>query len=165
MANDKSFNLTRQFALFSFLTILFIGVVSASMLTRLFTDKILSQEAVISQEFIDSIVKADRTWRFFMDTDDPRSREALQEFFDHMAYMPDMVRANVYGKDQVVLWSSDPELVGQHFQENEELETCLDGELIFESGIVGKTTKEEHIHLGDDKDRSAFHRNLHPDLE
>ncbi len=151
MVTDKNFNLTRQFALFSFLTILFISVVSAIMLSRLFTEKILSQEAGVSQAFIDSIVKADKTWRFFTDTQNPKNREALHEFFNHMAYMPDMVRANVYGKDQKVLWSSDPELIGQIFHENDELEACLKGELIFESGIVGKTTKEEHVHLGDDK--------------
>jgi len=151
LATETTFNLTRQFALLSFLTIMFIGVVSATMLSRLFTDKILSQEAGVSQEFIDSIVKADKTWRFFMDTENAKSKEALQEFFDHMAHMPDMVRANVYGRDQKVLWSSDPELIGQLFHENDELESCLRGQLIFESGIVGKTTKEEHIHLGDDK--------------
>ncbi len=151
LATEKTFNLTRQFAFFSFLTILFIGLVSASMLSSLFTDKILGEEARVSQAFIDSIVTADGTWRFFMDTRKPENIEALHEFFNHMAYMPDVVRANVYGKDQKVLWSSDPVIIGQLFHDNDELEATLNGELIFESGIVGKTTKEEHVHLGDDK--------------
>ncbi len=151
MATEKTFNLTRQFAIFSFLTILFIGLVSASMLSRLFTDKILGEEARVSQAFIESIVTADRTWRFFLDPSTPEHTEALHEFFNHMAYMPDVVRANVYGKDQKVLWSSDPEIIGELFHDNHELEATLNGELIFESGIVGETTKEEHVHLGDDK--------------
>ena len=145
---QSSFNLTRQFALLSFITILLIGAVSAYLLSRLFTEKILTRDATVSQEFIDSIVAADGTWRFFADTQNPDSLTGLQEFFDHVAHMPDVVRANVYGLDQSVLWSSEFEIIGQRFPDNEELEATLLGKVIFESGIIGETEKQEHQNLG-----------------
>ena len=153
---QTSFNLTRQFALLSFLTILLIGAVSAFSLSRLFTEKILTRDATVSQEFIDSVVKADGTWHFFTDTQNPASFTALQEFFDHVAHMPDVVRANVYGRDQVVLWSSDSEIIGQRFPGNEELEETLLGKVIFESGIIGETAKQEHRNLGEDQTGLRF---------
>jgi signal transduction histidine kinase len=55
-----------------------------------------------------------------------------------------MVRANIYGADQSVLWSSDSLLIGKRFQDNDELEASLRGELTFESGILGNTDKSEH---------------------
>ena len=153
---QSSFNLTRQFALLSFLTILLIGAVSAFSLSRLFTEKILTRDATVSQEFIDSIVTADGTWRFFTDTQNPGNLAALQEFFDHVAHMPDVVRANVYGGNMVVLWSSEPEIIGRRFPDNEELETTLLGKVNFESGIIGETEKQEHRNLGEDHSGIRF---------
>lgn len=145
---DK-FNLTRQFALLSFVCILLISSVSALLLTQLFTDKILTQDANVSQEFINSITAADQSWRFFL-KENPQSGDSdLDEFLTHISHVPDMVRANVYGRDGTMLWSSAPELIGEHFKDNDELEEALDGELVFESGIVGSTVKEEHKNLGD----------------
>lgn len=140
----RTFNLTKQFALLSFLCILLIGAVSAFMLSQLFTNKILSLDATVSQEFIDSITATDETWRFFLDTKDQQNLSALKKFFSYVAHMPDVVRANVYDNDKSVLWSSTPELIGEHFKDNEELDASLRGELIFESGIIGHTDKEEH---------------------
>ena len=68
MGTKKSnFNLTKQFALLSFLCILMIVAVSTFMLSKLFTEKLLTRDASVSQEFIDSVISADRTWRFFLD--------------------------------------------------------------------------------------------------
>ena len=143
------FNLTKQFALLSFLCILLIGAVSAYLLSHLFTEKILSRDATVSQEFIDSVIAADETWRFLLDTNDDMNRAALEEFFTHVAHMPDVVRANVYGGDKSVLWSSTKRLIGEHFGHNEELAETLLGKLTYESGIIGDTTKEEHQGLGE----------------
>lgn len=63
--------------------------------------------------------------------------------------MPDVVRANVYGRDGSVLWSSDLDLIGEHFKDNEELDASLSGELIFKSGIIGHTVKDEHKNLNE----------------
>lgn len=150
MGTKKSnFNLTKQFALLSFLCILMIVAVSTFMLSKLFTEKLLTRDASVSQEFIDSVISADRTWRFFLDRTNSASQSALEEFFTHVAHMPDVVRANVYGRDGSVLWSSDLDLIGEHFKDNEELDASLSGELIFKSGIIGHTVKDEHKNLNE----------------
>ena len=153
---QKSFNLTRQFGLLSFLTILLIGVVSAFMLSRLFTQEILTRDATVSQEFIDSIVTAEQTWRYFSNRESPYGLAGLQEFFEHVVHMPDVVRANVYGSDQLVLLSSESGLVGLRFSDNAELAATLRGELIFKSGIIGDTHKQEHKDLGEDQPGMRF---------
>jgi signal transduction histidine kinase len=142
-----AFNLTRQFALLSFLCILSISLVSGWVLSRFLTDTLLTREATLSQEFVDSIVQTEGTWKYFLDGRREAGRQILDSFFGQLANMPDVVRANVYGADLSVLWSSDAALIGQRFGDNDELESALSGNLIFESGIVGHTEKAEHHDL------------------
>ena len=145
-----TFRLTRQFALLSFVTILFIGLVSAYTLSRLLTNEILTRDAIVSGDFVNSIVTADRSWRYFNDVDNPAGKAVLREFYDHVTHLPDALRFNVYGKDQRVIWSSDNELIGKKFDDNDELEEALEGRLVFESGTIGERVKKEHVDLGSD---------------
>jgi len=148
----NAFDLCKQFALLSFCCILIIGTVSTMMMSKLVTEKILLRDATLSMEFVTSVIAAEGTWQLFCRTkdDDGQSPEvshhwALESFFAHVALMPDVLRANVYGKDRSVLWSSAPELVGVHFDNNNELDTSLKGELTYDSGVVGSEDKQEHI--------------------
>jgi len=150
--NKNIFNLTRQFALLSFVCILMIGTVSTVMVSQLINEKILLRDATLSMEFIESVIASEGTWNMFLDTPEITGRDqstashwALESFFSHVGHMPDVVRANVYGRDHSVLWSSSPELLGERFHDNEELDEALRGELVFNSGIVGLVDKEEHI--------------------
>jgi two-component system, NtrC family, sensor histidine kinase HydH len=150
--NKNIFNLTKQFALLSFFCIVVIGTVSTIMVSKLITDKILLRDATLSREFVDSVIASEGTWRLFIDKpvrkshrEDRVSHWALESFFTHVALMPDVVRANVYGKDLCILWSSTPSMIGEFYQGNEELEKSLQGELVYGSGIVGVADKTEHI--------------------
>lgn len=150
----NGFNLTKQFALLSFVCIVVIGTFSTIMVSSLVTDKILLRDATLSKEFVDSAIAADGTWKLFLDTQDNAnegknrtSHLALESFFTHVALMPDVVRTNVYGIDRSVLWSSAPEIIGEHFKDNKELDAALKGELVFESGIIGNADKEEHSYF------------------
>lgn len=144
---DKTINLTRQFAILSFVCILAISLASGWMLSGFLTDKLLSREASLSREFVESIVEAEGTSTYFVGDHGSVGRPILDSFFGHLAHMPDVVRANVYGADRSVLWSSDAALIGQRFDDNDELESALGGRLIFETGIVGHTDKAEHEDL------------------
>lgn len=150
--NKNIFNLTRQFALLSFFCILLIGTVSTIMVSKLINEKILLRDATLSMEFVESVIASEGTWNMFLDTPEITGHEqstashwALESFFSHVGHLPDVVRANVYGRDHSVLWSSSPELLGEHFHGNEELDEALQGELVFNSGIIGLVDKEEHI--------------------
>ena len=138
------FNLTQQFGVLSLSCIAFIAVISAYNLSNLFTDKILSREATLSQEFIGSIVTSEHSWEFFMDEAGNFDKAALESFFIHITNMPDVVRANIYGRHSEVIWSSNRALMGQLFTDNDELDEALSGKLVYQTGTVGDTQKEEH---------------------
>ena len=140
----ERFNLVRQFAILSFVCIAAITLVSSFLLSRFLTDRILLRDATVSMEFIGSIVEAEGTWSYFENRQPNSNSPELESFFNHIAHLPDVVRANVYGADRVVLWSSDVGLIGKKFAGNEELEEALRGELDYETGIVGATDKAEH---------------------
>lgn len=150
-SKPNNFNLTKQFSLLSFLCILLIGIVATYILSFFFTTKILNREATVSQEFVESIIAAEGTWHLFVNAQpDDVDNSTLKLFFTHVANMPDVVRANIYGSDKSVLWSSAPELIGDHFEHNLELDAALEGELVYETNIIGDTVKEEHMFLGKD---------------
>ncbi|MBK1717234.1 sensor histidine kinase [Thiocystis violacea] len=141
---NTHFNLRRQFALLSFTTILLISLVSGFLLSRFLTDKLLTREAELTQDFIENFVASEGAWPSVAAGSEPSSSQALDAFVEHVMRLPSVVRANIYGADRSVLWSSDRLLVGQRFQDNDELEAALRGELTFESGILGATDKSEH---------------------
>lgn len=153
MMNSKqgNFNLTKKFSLLSFFCILIIGTVATFTMSLFFTTKILNREATVSKEFIESIIAADGTWSLFQNTQlDDIESSTLKLFFSHVANMPDVVRANIYGSNKSVLWSSAPELIGNHFQNNPELDTALKGELVYKSSIIDDIKKAEHMFLEKD---------------
>ena len=147
--NIKNFNLTKQFALLSFICIVVIGSVSTFMLSKLITEKILLRDAMLSRDFIDSAIAADGTWKLFLDSSKNNKQNnpstlALESFFTQVALMPDVVRTNVYGRNRSVIWSSTPDLIGKQYKQNAELDAALKGGLIFKSGIIGVNDKTEH---------------------
>jgi len=114
----KMFNLTRQFALLSFLCIVLISATMAFLLSRFLTDALLARDANVSMEFIDSIVQAEGTWNYFIADRTKVQNQGLESFFNHVAHIPDVVRANVYSADYLVLWSSDSNLIDERFTHN-----------------------------------------------
>ncbi|MDD2047523.1 sensor histidine kinase [Pseudomonas putida] len=52
-----------------------------------------------------------------------RSRQAFFESLKNIANQPDTLLINVYAPDNVVIWSSNPKLIGQHFADDDELES------------------------------------------
>jgi two-component system, NtrC family, sensor histidine kinase HydH len=109
-------------------------------LARLVKERLLSRDAEVTMEFVQSIVRTDATARYFTSASDGVN-PALEDTLRHFAEMPDVLRANVYSTDKRVIWSSDSRLVGRHFPQNDELVGALEGKLEYESGVV---SKEEH---------------------
>lgn len=144
------FTLNKQFSLLSFLCILIIGTVATFLMSLFFTTKILDREATVSKDFVESIIAADGTWSLFLNPQpDDLDSSTLKLFFTHVANMPDVERANIYGSDKSVLWSSAPELIGNHFENNPNLDAALKGELVYESSIISDAIKVKHMFLGE----------------
>ena len=67
----------------------------------------------------------------------------------HIARLPDVLRTNIYARDQKVIWSSDRALIGKYLGLNHELEEALEGKVAVEAGVIGAKgdPKPEHLLL------------------
>ncbi|MBA2961365.1 two-component sensor histidine kinase [Ramlibacter sp. CGMCC 1.13660] len=140
---QNPFRLTRWFAILGLLTTALVSVASSLLLSRFLVGNLLRQDANVSMEFVQGIVEVQHARSYFT-----REREAdnnLVEFFDRIATMPDVVRANVFSRDRTIIWSSDSSLIGMKFEDNPELDEALHGKLHVGVDTVG--TKAEHALL------------------
>lgn len=133
------FNLSRWFAVVGLVSIASICVVSGWLLSGFLTDRMLAQEARLTEEVIDSVVDVEQAAGYF--TGGATKDGDYKEFVAHITALPDVLRANLYSSDRRVIWSSDPDLIGRHFSGNEELEDALAGKVVAHGG---ERVKEEH---------------------
>ena len=141
------FNLVAWFAITSLACIALISAISAHVQSHYLTQEVLRRDATVTKEFVESILRAENTWSYFSGSSPGQSNPQLESFFNHVSNMPDVMGANVFDAHGKVLWSSTPNLVGRSYTDNDELQDALQGELVFESGEIGATDKEEHAEL------------------
>ncbi len=148
MAADRPFNLVRWFS------IVLVGVLAASavagaiLLSRFIEDRLLALDADTTRAFVQTVTRAENAEVLAFTAEGPVS-DSLGEFFSHVAQMPEVVRTNVYGRDRRVLWSSDQQLVGRRFPENDELDDALRGQVVYKRGYAspGEGVKPEHANF------------------
>ena len=144
------FNLTRWFALAALVTITLLAVATGALLNRFITQRLLWQQAVLTSEFVQSLVLADKSLQTYF-ADPTRGLDAETErAFEQIAGLPDMLRANVYDPARRMIWSSDRELIGRSFGPNAELDRALTGAVV--TGINDEedekaAAKSEHTGL------------------
>lgn len=144
-APARRFRLVRWFMIVSLLTIGAITAISAEALSRYLTNEMLERDMAVSADFVNSVVRVQKATSYFHgDTIDP-NRPEMEEFFRHVASLPDVLRANVYGRDRSILWSSDPALIGRRFDENDELEAAFRNDVHPEIEVLRTGDKEEHV--------------------
>jgi two-component system sensor histidine kinase HydH len=143
-SGDSRFALTRWFAVVGALAIGLFSLGMGWLLSGFLEVRMLERDAAISRDFMQSIADIQRIGGFFKAPDSEPSA-SVTEFFAHVAAMPNVVRANVYATDRRVLWSSQPELIGQVFEANDELDLALQGNVVVTHEDEGKEAhKAEH---------------------
>jgi len=145
----RPFNLTRWFSVLSFACIGTVSVVSSILLSRFLTDNLLERDANILKDVVQSIAEVQDTSAYFLGGSSSARDRSLEEFFVHIARLPDVLRTNIYARDQQVIWSSDRALIGKYLGPNHELEEALAGKVAAESGVIGANgdSKPEHLLL------------------
>ncbi len=108
------------------------------------TQRLLTQEGLVKQEFLESIMAAENSAGTLFAT--PAPSPALQSFAAHVRSLPGIVRANIYSPDGVIRHSTEANLVGVHFSDNEELAEAFAGKIMsaIEDDEEGKA---EHLAL------------------
>jgi two-component system sensor histidine kinase HydH len=145
----RPFNLRLWFAVGSFATITLICVFIGFWVSNFLTRNLLERESEVSQEFMESIIDADASAVFRDDGAGPRTpNPLLLEFANHIISMPGMLRVNIHAPSHRILWSTEKQLVGKVFEDNDELDDALRGERVIEIGTL-PDAKPEHVGLGD----------------
>jgi len=145
----SQFDLLRRFLLLSLIAICLASAVSAVLMSRFLTNRLLQRDAEVTRDFVQNVMEIELAKGYTLDH--PEAAKGLVEFLKHIATLPDVVRANVYGKDATLLWSSENRLgLGKNYGRNPELAGALAGKLEIESGEVDvqRKAKAEHVNLG-----------------
>src|ERR1700712_4941373 len=115
-ASGEPYQFKRRFLCVSLLVIALVTIVSSILLSRFLCARLLMQDAEAMRAFVHGIVVVEQASDYFLGRRE--HDENIEEFFKHMASMPDVARANVYAKDRRLLWSSNRQIIGQRFDSN-----------------------------------------------
>jgi signal transduction histidine kinase len=148
-ASPAPFNVSRWFAIVGFLSITAVSATCAMLLSHFLTERMLRQEGVLTMEFVQSLVGVENSLLRYFTGEETRDAAELKAALQHIAALPDTLRANIYNRDHVLFWSTDNSLVGKRFGANPELDEALSGQLVIhgDSDAEG-LSKEEHQNLG-----------------
>lgn len=148
------FNIRLWFATASLGVIAALSLALGLVMSNFLTERLLEREAEVTQEFLQSILRAERTQDRIFGRQTPEAREALASFAEHIVNLPGQLRANIYSVDRTVLWSTDATLIGKQFGPNHELDDALKGERVTEFGVLD--AKSEHVALAEIVGRRHF---------
>jgi two-component system, NtrC family, sensor histidine kinase HydH len=142
----SQFNLQRWFAVVSLATIAVISTAVAASLSWFMTQQLLLQEAVLTKEFVHSLIRVEQSLQSYLANPSAGLSPQSAEAFRHVAEMPNVLRANVYGLQRRVIWSSDLGLIGRDFGPNAELDKALRGDVVVEFATEERDEhgKQEH---------------------
>ncbi|MDD1012655.1 sensor histidine kinase [Pseudomonas rubra] len=140
----KPFDLLRWYAFVSLAIILSVAVGLGLISSRFVINESVERDALLTAQFIQAIAQAEvrhvsipnvrtmgelldpRLDQAFPDVDPEARRSARGEFLDHVAHLPDVLLANIYAPDRLVIWSSNPALVGKMIEADDDLDQAFD---------------------------------------
>lgn len=125
--------------------IMALNLAVSAYLTRTVTEGLLTRDGQVKQQFLTGIVAAEGSAATLFDA--PAPGPSLISFGTHVRSLPGIIRANVYSPDGVIRLSSDPNLVGIHFDNNPELEKAFTGRITTKLEESGGAAKSEHLAL------------------
>ncbi len=159
----KPFNLLRWFSIVSLVVIAAISVVVGMVVSRFVVEETVQRDAMLSAQFIQNIAEAEVrhaalgpgiTIGQFLDYREDGDRLGVSEdhlvrvrneFFDHIRTLPDVLLAKVFAPDRVVVWATNPTLIGKAGLQNAELEEAFRSRVMVARGYaktVGETSEQ-----------------------
>ena len=137
------FNLLRWFSLISLAVIGTVAVALGAVSTRFVITESVQRDALLTSQFIQAIAAAEvrhvsipnvrtmgelldpRKDKDFPDVDPMARASARGEFLDHIEHLPDVILANIYSPDRMVIWSTNPELMGTTVHDDADLDQAF----------------------------------------
>lgn len=142
------FNLSQRFLALSFISIATVSLLSSFLLASFIKERFLHQDAQAMMQVINSITKVELLNR--QHAGDQAFNLGLEEVAKHIITLPDVVRANVFSRNMLVMWSTNRDVIGLQVSDNAALKRALAGELSFSSGQTSDTeqARPEQAALG-----------------
>lgn len=141
------------FIVISFIAIFSTAAILSTALSRYIVNQMMLRDAMVSTEFLNSIVHVEQAAPYFLGLTDVPTPPDVQEFVSHVSRLPDVFRANVYAFDGHILWSSDPHMMGRKFGENDDLAEAMQGRLKPVLSVISRGEKDEHVGFPEGVDR------------
>ena len=155
-ADPVRFNLSRWFGVVALVTIAIISIAMGALLDRFISQRLMSQEAALTKEFVQSLMQAERSLDSYF-ADPTRGLDTETETaFARIAAMPDMLRANVYDPGRRMIWSSERSLIGRSFGPNVELDGALAGRVVTQSAELNHPERDKSEHQNLKHPQAAF---------
>jgi signal transduction histidine kinase len=142
-SRKQPFNLLRWFSLISMAVIGTVALALGAVSTRFVITESVQRDALLTSQFIEAIASAEvrhvsipnvrtmgelldpRKDKDFPDVDPQARASARGEFLDHIQHLPDVILANIYSPDRMVIWSTNPELMGTTIHADEDLDQAF----------------------------------------
>ena len=139
----REFNLLRWFSIISLLIIASVAGGLGYVSTRFVVRDSVERDANLTAQFIQAMAQAEvRHSQLPPGTTmgellDPRldlqhlqftpalAESTRVEFLDHVEHLPDTLLANVYARDRTIVWSTNPQLIGERIEEDGDLERAF----------------------------------------
>jgi signal transduction histidine kinase len=142
-SRKQPFNLLRWFSLISMAVIGTVAVALGAVSTRFVITESVQRDALLTSQFVQAIASAEvrhvsipnvrtmgelldpRKDKDFPDVDPLARASARGEFLDHIEHLPDVILANIYAPDRMVIWSTNPALMGTTIHSDEDLDQAF----------------------------------------
>ncbi|HET9700292.1 MAG TPA: ATP-binding protein [Burkholderiales bacterium] len=155
-AKPRPFNLLRWFALLSLITIAVGAIGMATILSHFLAEEVLRRDAMLTSQFIASAAENESDFFGFSrrtglaevlgGTADHQAlgvpadsvERALEDFYGHIRLLPDVLLANIYARDQTVVWSHNRSAIGTRHVRADELEQAFRSRILVAHGFIGR---------------------------
>ena len=148
--------------------------VFGALLSHYLTRQIMDYDVVLTTQFVESVnnVEADafrignkanlgqvldpRTDLATIGMDAKQAAEVRNQFFDHIRALPDLLMANVYTRDRLVLWSTNPSLIGQIGGDVNDMDSVFTRRAAIANDYFGGNTHKSEQHFVADSNKPYF---------
>lgn len=148
MDSTRPFNLLRWFAWLSPVVIAITALANGWQISSFLNNHLFQREAAVSRDFVQNILLSDGSLEYLAQPGDVALAKRFVNTTEHLSNLRDVLRANVFSRDGTVIWSSDRDLIGRRFSDNDELEEAMRGELVVNAGRITADNRQKPEHVG-----------------
>jgi hypothetical protein len=146
---------SRFFELRRFVVVCIIGACFAMTLSYFLTREIIARDAELTSQFVANIVSGhgqqvelvkildERTDLINLGIGNSVAQAVRNQFYDHLNFLPDMQRANVFAADHKIIWSTNPDLIGKIDDNNNELVQVISTREMFSTDYMSQANHNE----------------------